>query len=76
MVSSFLVIPAIAAAIVGRLRSLAGALIGGMVVGVLEALATPFQAIAPYRSVIPFVVAIAVILWMQRRKLITLTGGD
>jgi branched-subunit amino acid ABC-type transport system permease component len=75
-VLTFLVIPAVAAAVVGRLRSLAWTLVGGLAIGLLEALATPFQDIAPYRSVAPFVVAIVIILWMQRQKLITLAGSD
>lgn len=76
LVLTFLVIPAMAAAVVGRLRSLWGTLAGGLVIGLLEALATPFQAIAPFRSVAPFVVAIIVILWLQRRKVLTLAGGE
>jgi branched-chain amino acid transport system permease protein len=75
-VLTFLVIPAIAAAIVGRLRSLWGTLIGGILVGLIEALATPFQDIAPYRSVVPFVVAIVIIVWLQRRRTLTFAGGD
>ena len=73
---TFLVIPAMAAAVVGRLRSLPGTLLGGMLIGLLEALSTPFQAIAPYRSVAPFVVAIIVILWLQRRQVLTFSRGD
>jgi branched-chain amino acid transport system permease protein len=76
IVLTFLVIPAMAAAVVGRLRSLAGALIGGLFIGVLEALGTPFQAISPYRSVAPFVVAIIVILWLQRQRVITFAGRE
>ena len=76
IVLTFLVIPAMAAAVVGRLRSLVGTLIGGLLIGLLEALATPFQVIAPYRSVAPFVVAIIVILWLQRRRVITFSGGE
>jgi branched-chain amino acid transport system permease protein len=76
LVLTFLVIPATAAAIVGRLRSLWGTLAGGILIGLLEALGTPFQAISPYRSVAPFVVAIVVILWLQRRAGVTITGGE
>ena len=76
LVLTFLVIPATAAAIVGRMRSLWGTLAGGLLIGLLEALGTPFQAIAPYRSVAPFVVAIVIILWLQRRAGITITGGE
>jgi branched-chain amino acid transport system permease protein len=51
-------------------------LIGGLLIGLLEALATPFQALTPYRSVAPFVVAIIVILWLQRRQVLTFSGGE
>ena len=76
LVLTFLVIPATAAAIVGRLRSMWGTLAGGLMIGLLEAFGTPFQAIAPYRSLAPFVVAIVVILWLQRRAGVTVTGGE
>lgn len=76
LVLTFLVIPATAAAIVGRMRSLWGTLAGGIAIGVLEAMGTPFQVIAPYRSVAPFVVAILVILWLQRRAGVTISGGE
>jgi branched-subunit amino acid ABC-type transport system permease component len=56
---TFLVIPAIAAAILARLSSLPGAFIGGMVCGLIEALATGFPAVASFRSAGPYVVALA-----------------
>jgi branched-chain amino acid transport system permease protein len=65
---TFLVIPALAACVVGRMRSLWWTLVGGVLVGVLEAMGTPFSWISDYRSAAPFVVAIAVILYMQRQK--------
>ena len=55
---TFLVIPAIAAAIVGRLTSLPGAAIGGLVIGLIEAVLSAFPDLAPYRSVTPYVVAV------------------
>jgi branched-chain amino acid transport system permease protein len=76
IVLTFMVIPAMAAAIVGRLNSLIGTLLGGLLIGLLEALGTPFQAIAPYRSLAPFVVAIVAILWQQRRRVIAFSGGE
>lgn len=57
-----LVVPSLAAAILGGLRSLWLTLLGGLVIGMLEAVATPFQSIAPYRSLAPFIVAIAVLM--------------
>jgi branched-chain amino acid transport system permease protein len=63
---TFIVIPAVAAAIAGRMQSLGAAVIGGLAIGVLEALWTPFPAIAPYRTVTPFLFAILALLWLQR----------
>lgn len=66
---TFMVIPAIAAAIAGRLRSLTWTVIGGLAIGVVEAIGTPFPAIASYRSGAPFVIAVIAMLWLQRRGL-------
>ncbi|MBC7799447.1 MAG: branched-chain amino acid ABC transporter permease, partial [Gemmatimonadaceae bacterium] len=55
---TFLVIPAIAAAIVGRLTSLPGAAAGGLAIGLLEAVLSAFPDLAPYRSVTPYVTAV------------------
>jgi len=64
-VLTLLVIPAVAAAAVGLLRSQAGAFGGGILIGLVEALATPF-GVGPYRAAAPFVVAIIVIAGRQR----------
>jgi branched-chain amino acid transport system permease protein len=66
-VLTFLVIPAMAAAIVGRLSSLWGTVVGGLVIGVLEACAALNPATAKLGTSAAFVVAIIVILWMQRQ---------
>ena len=69
---TFLVIPALAACVVGRFRSLWWTLFGGLLVGVLEAIGTPYNSIADYRSAAPFVVAICVVLYLQRHKTVTI----
>ena len=69
---TFLVIPALAACVVGRFRSLWWTLFGGLLVGVLEAVGTPYEWIADYRAAAPFVVAIAVVLYLQRHKTVTI----
>ena len=63
---TFLVIPALAAALIGGLVSLWGTLIGGLGIGVLQAVVTPVAVLAPYRNVVPFVCAVAVTLWLSR----------
>jgi branched-chain amino acid transport system permease protein len=64
---TFMVIPAIAAAVTGRLRSPWATVAGGLIIGVAEAIGTPFAAIAPFRSTAPFIFAVIVLLWLQRR---------
>ncbi len=55
---TFLVIPAIAAAILSRLSSLTGAFLGGMICGLLEAVLTAFPAFANLRSAGPYLLAL------------------
>src|SRR5436305_2152300 len=71
---TFLVIPALAACVVGRFRSLWWTLLGGVLVGVIEAIGTPYSWISDYRSAAPFVVAIAVVLYLQRHKMVTIAS--
>ena len=62
---TFLIIPAFAAAIVGRLRSLPATVAGGITIGVLEALAINVPWFAAYRAATPFLIALAMILLAQ-----------
>ena len=73
---TFLVIPAIAAAIVGRLTSLPMTLAGGLIIGIAESMSTLIPPIAPYRTAMPFVVAALLLLWLQRNRRLTFSGHD
>ena len=64
---TFLVIPAIAAAIFGRLRSLTATAIGGFLAGVIEAVLSSVPAVSPYRSAAPFVLALIFITLVAGR---------
>lgn len=75
-VLTFLVIPAMAAAVIGRLSSLGGTLAGGLAIGVIESLGTLAGPWAPYRSATPFIVAVVVILFLQRKRRLTFAGQD
>jgi branched-chain amino acid transport system permease protein len=68
---TFLVISALAAALVGQLRSLWATLAGGIVIGLTESILTPFVRLSPYRSIMPFVIAIAVLLWLGRKHTVS-----
>lgn len=56
---TFLVIPAFAAAMLGRLNSLPITVAAGIGIGVLEALAITLPGFAPFRTSVPFLVALA-----------------
>ena len=63
---SLLVVPALAAALIGASVSFRAALLGGVMIGVIEGLASGLDAFSQYRSTVPFLVILAVLLWSQR----------
>ena len=67
VVLTFLVIPAMAAAMVGRMVSLPATVAGGLVIGVIEALTSLQPGLQRYGSATAFVVAITAVLWQQRK---------
>lgn len=66
MTLSLLVVPALAAALIGLFRSFWLTLVGGIALGILEGLASTVEIVSQYRSAIPFLVILAVLLWSQR----------
>jgi branched-chain amino acid transport system permease protein len=76
---TFLVISAIAAALIGQLKSLWMTLFGGIAVGVVQAVVTPYSGDTPissvgsYRAAAPFALAIIALLYMSRRRVVTLS---
>lgn len=70
-VITFMVIPAVAAAICGRLQSLPLTLAGGLFIGVAESMLTLYRPAAGLRTMAPFLIAALVILWMQRGQKLT-----
>ncbi len=66
MTLSLLVVPALAAALIGLFRSFRVALAGGILLGVIEGMASAIDGFSQYRSAIPFLVILAVLLWSQR----------
>ncbi|HWH26432.1 MAG TPA: branched-chain amino acid ABC transporter permease [Pseudolysinimonas sp.] len=69
---TFIVIPVLAAVVVGRFRSLWGTLLGGLAIGVIQSVASAFSATSSFSNATPFVVATLVILYLQRRKVVTI----
>ena len=65
---TFLVISSLSAALIARLRSLWVTLLAGILIGLVEALVTPFIELSRYRTMTPFVLAIAALLVLQRQR--------
>lgn len=65
---SLLVMPAMAAALLGGLRHLGGAAVGGVLIGVIEGAGTSLRQFSEYRQVLPFLVVVGALLWLQRRE--------
>jgi branched-chain amino acid transport system permease protein len=76
VVITFMVIPSIAAALAGRLNSLALVLVGGLSMGVIESLLTLSPMFKGVRPIAPFVIAAVVLLWHQRGARLTFGGRD
>lgn len=64
----FLIFPAMAAALVGAFRSLGLAFVGGISVGVVEAVSSYRETWSEFRDAVPFLIAAAVLLWTQRKE--------
>jgi len=71
---TFLVISALAAALIGRLHSLWGTLFGGIAIGIAQAVFAPYESITRYRNAAPFVLAIIALLFFSRKRVVTISG--
>jgi branched-chain amino acid transport system permease protein len=71
---TFLVISGLAAALIGRLQSLWGTLLGGLAIGVAQAIFAPYESITRYRTAAPFVLAIIALLVFSRKRVVTISG--
>src|SRR3954462_15973639 len=72
---TFLVISSLAAALIARLESITVTLIAGIVIGLGNALVTPFLSISQYRDMAPFVLAIVALLFLSRHRVVTVSRG-
>jgi branched-chain amino acid transport system permease protein len=64
---AFLVVPALAAALIGQLESLWVTLVAGFVIGVVQSSLAAWSSLADYRTTTPFVLAIGALLWFSFR---------
>ena len=70
---TFLVISSLAAALIGRLRSLWATMFGGIAVGVAQAVLSPYSSVSAYRSSAPFVLAIVALLYLSRHRVVSIS---
>ncbi|GAA1563849.1 branched-chain amino acid ABC transporter permease [Dactylosporangium maewongense] len=63
-----LILPALAAALVGAFRSLPATLVGGLALGVIESVSVQWSTISEYKAVLPFCFVIVALLWSQRKQ--------
>jgi branched-chain amino acid transport system permease protein len=77
---TWFVVGALGGAIVGQFRSLPVTFLASMLIGVLEAIFTPFrghlQFIGDFRKTTPFIVAVIAILWISRKRTVMLSGRE
>jgi branched-chain amino acid transport system permease protein len=72
---TFLVLSSLAATLIARLRSIAVTFVAAIVVGLVNAMITPIQSLTDYRDMTPFVLAAAALLFLNRRRTISLASG-
>ena len=65
---SMLIVPALAAALLGGLSNVWAAGATGLAIGALEGAAARIPGLADFRGALPFLVAILGIIWMRRRE--------
>jgi branched-subunit amino acid ABC-type transport system permease component len=67
------VISSLSAALIARLQSITVAFLAAIVVGVVDSMLTPIQALTNYRDMTPFVLAAIGLLWVNRRRTISMS---
>jgi len=73
---TFLVISSLAAALIARLRSLPITFFAALVVGLVTAMSTPWTPVSEYRQMAPFVLAVIALLWISRKREVTIPGAS
>jgi branched-chain amino acid transport system permease protein len=67
-VLSMLILPAMAAALVGLFKSFRLTILGGLMIGLIEGMASQLEVISPFRQALWFVVMLAALVWAQRKE--------
>lgn len=65
---SFLIVPALAAALLGAFSNVWIAACGGLAIGALEGAGARIDWLSSYRGAIPFIIIIVALIWLRRRE--------
>lgn len=65
---SFMIVPALAAALLGAFERVWVAALVGLVIGMLEGAGARIEWLANYRGAVPFVLIIVALIWLRRRE--------
>lgn len=65
---SFLIVPALAAALVGAFSNVWVAAAGGLAIGAIEGAGARIDWLASYRGALPFAIVIVALIWLRRRE--------
>jgi branched-chain amino acid transport system permease protein len=69
---TFLVISSLAAALIAQLRSIWVTFVAAIVIGVVDAGVTPITSLTNYRDMTPFVLAVIALLFLNRKRTLSL----
>jgi branched-chain amino acid transport system permease protein len=70
---TFLVISSVAAALIARLVSIWVTFVAAIVIGVVDSMVTPINALTDYHDMTPFVLAVIALLVINRKRTVSLT---
>jgi len=77
---TWFIIGALGGAIVGQFSSLWITFFASLTIGLIESILTPFsnslQFMSDFRKMTPFIVAVAAIMWISRRRTVVLSGRE
>lgn len=65
---SFLIVPAVAAALVGSFSHVWIATLAALLIGVVEGVASRIDGLSDYRGVLPAVIILFALIWLRRRE--------
>jgi branched-chain amino acid transport system permease protein len=73
---TFLVISSLAAALIARLSSIWVTFLAAIIIGVVDAAITPITSLTNYRDMTPFVLAAVALLFLNRRRTLSLARQE